>query len=61
MKLAKIIMFSMLMLTLAACATDKHAYNQQPQKIFEAVNAKYPNEKTRWYLLMHLTDLLRQH
>ena len=30
---------------LIACATDKHVYNQQPQKIFDAVNTKYPNEK----------------
>ncbi|WP_020168134.1 MULTISPECIES: hypothetical protein [Methylotenera] len=45
MKLAKFVIFSMLLLTLAACATDKHAYNQQPQKIFDAVNAKYPDEK----------------
>ena len=30
---------------LSACVTDKHAYKQSPQKIFEAVNAKYPSEK----------------
>ena len=31
--------------TLSACATDKHAYNQNPQKIFAAVNSKYPTDK----------------
>ena len=31
--------------TLIACATDKHAYNQNPQKIFAAVNSKYPTDK----------------
>ena len=31
--------------TLTACATDKHAYNQNPQKIFAAVNSKYPTDK----------------
>ena len=31
--------------TLIACATDKHTYNQNPQKIFAAVNNKYPAEK----------------
>ena len=31
--------------TLTACATDKHAYNQNPQKIFVAVNSKYPTDK----------------
>ena len=31
--------------TLTACATDKHAYTQNPQKIFAAVNSKYPTDK----------------
>lgn len=30
---------------LSACATDKHAFNQNPQKILDAVNNKYPTEK----------------
>lgn len=30
---------------LFGCVTDKHAYTSQPQKIFEAVNAKYPADK----------------
>jgi len=29
---------------LTACLSDKHAYTSQPQKIFDAVNAKYPAE-----------------
>ena len=45
MKLTKIVILSLLALAISACATDKHVYTQQPQKIFEAVNAKYPNEK----------------
>ena len=45
MKRAKIVVLSMLILAVSACATDKHVYNQQPQKIFDAVNTKYPNEK----------------
>ncbi len=45
MKLIQIVMLSVLALAISACATDKHVYNQQPQKIFAAVNAKYPNEK----------------
>lgn len=45
MKLIQIVIFSLMTLTLASCATDKHVYNQSPQKIFDAVNTKYPNEK----------------
>lgn len=45
MKLMQILVLSLLALVVSACATDKHAYNQQPQKIFEAVNTKYPDEK----------------
>ena len=45
MKLTKIVILNLLALAISACATDKHVYNQQPQKIFETVNAKYPNEK----------------
>lgn len=32
-------------ISLASCITDKHLYTSQPQKIFEAVNAKYPADK----------------
>lgn len=45
MKIMKIIILSLVVLAISACATDKHVYNQQPQKIFDAVNTKYPNEK----------------
>ncbi|MES2637808.1 MAG: hypothetical protein V4605_10815 [Pseudomonadota bacterium] len=45
MKLMQIVMLSLLTLAISACVTDKHAYNQQPQKIFDTVNAKYPDEK----------------
>lgn len=44
MKLTVILM-SILALVLTACVTDKHAYKESPQKTFEAVNAKYPNDK----------------
>ena len=40
-----VIVLGLLALGLSACATDKHAYKQNPQKIFEAVNAKHPSEK----------------
>jgi hypothetical protein len=45
MKFVQFLVLSMLALAVSACATDKHVYNQQPQKIFEVVNAKYPDEK----------------
>ena len=45
MKLLQMVVLSLSALAISACATDKHVYNQQPQKIFDAVNAKYPNEK----------------
>lgn len=45
MKIRQILVLSLLALVLTACATDKYTYNQQPQKIFDTVNAKYPNEK----------------
>lgn len=44
MKLS-VIVLALLALGLSACVTDKHAYKQSPQKIFEAVNTKYPAEK----------------
>ncbi len=45
MKLIQTVIFSLLTLALASCATDKHTYNQSPQKIFDAINTKYPNDK----------------
>jgi hypothetical protein len=30
---------------LVGCATDKHTYVSQPQKIFDTVNTKYPADK----------------
>ncbi len=40
-----VILLSALVLTLTGCVTDKHAYKESPQKIFEVVNAKYPAER----------------
>ncbi len=44
MKLTVIVM-SVFALALTACVTDKHAHKESPQKIFEAVNTKYPSDK----------------
>ena len=44
MKLS-IIVLALLAFGLSACVTDKHAYKQSPQKIFETVNTKHPAEK----------------
>jgi hypothetical protein len=33
-------------LLMSACVSDRHSYNQQPQKIYDAVNAKYANDKS---------------
>ena len=44
MKLS-IFVLALLAFGLTACVTDKHAYQQSPQKIFEAVNANHPTEK----------------
>ena len=44
MKLS-VIVLALLAFGLSACVTDKHTYKQSPQKIFEAVNTKYPAEK----------------
>lgn len=41
----KIILLAVIALTLTACATDKHAYTNNPQKIVDAVSAKYPSDK----------------
>lgn len=40
-----VIVLAVLALGLSACAKDKHVYKESPQKIFEAVNAKYPSDK----------------
>lgn len=40
-----VIVLAVLALGLSACVKDKHVYNESPQKIFEAVNAKYPSDK----------------
>lgn len=40
-----VIVLGVLTLSLSACVTDKHAYTQSPQKIFEAVQTNYPSEK----------------
>ena len=45
MNLSKIILLTLVFGSLTACATDKHAYNQNPQKIFAAVSNKYPAQK----------------
>jgi hypothetical protein len=46
MKTLKLSLLCILVLLANACATDRHAYNLQPQKIYEAVNAKYANDKS---------------
>ena len=45
MKKSKFLIASLLVLALAACATDKHALTLNPQKIVDAVSAKYPADK----------------
>ena len=45
MKNTKFLIVSLLVLALAACATDKHALIHNPQKIVDAVSAKYPDSK----------------
>lgn len=42
MKKINLFILSLITLTLTACATDKHASTVNPQKIYEAVSAKYP-------------------
>ena len=44
MKLS-IFVLALLAFGLSACVTDKHAYQQSPQKIFDAVNTKNLNKK----------------
>ena len=45
MNLTNLLAICLLAFGLNACLTDKHAYNQQPQKIVDAINAKYPSDK----------------
>jgi hypothetical protein len=45
MKKSKFLIASLLALSLAACATDKHALTHNPQKIMDAVSAKNPADK----------------
>ena len=42
--IASVLMFGFFT-ALVGCATDKHVLNQNPQKIFAAVNSKYPSDK----------------
>lgn len=41
----KLLLASLLALALNACVTDKHALTVNPQKVYDAVNTKYPAEK----------------
>jgi hypothetical protein len=45
MKKTKFLIVSLIVLSLAACATDKHALTHNPQKIMDAASAKYPDSK----------------
>ena len=45
MKSIKFLTVCLLALALIACATDKHALTTSPQKIVDAVSAKYPSDK----------------
>jgi uncharacterized protein len=45
MKNTKLLTISLLVLALTACVTDKHALTHSPQKIVDAVSAKYPTDK----------------
>lgn len=45
MKKTKFLIVSLLVLTLAACVSDKHAITNNSQKIYDAVSAKYPADK----------------
>lgn len=45
MKFVQFLVLSLLALAISACVTDKHVYKESPQKIFEAVNTKYPDDK----------------
>ena len=43
MKKVKFVLLAMLLLS--ACATDKHAQLANPQKVLDAVSAKYPSDR----------------
>lgn len=45
MKNTGFLLITLLALALSACVTDKHALTVNPQKIYDAVSAKYPAEK----------------
>lgn len=45
MKSIKFLTVCLLALALTACATDKHVLTTSPQKVVDAVNAKYPSDK----------------
>ena len=45
MKKVNFILLSLLTLAHIACATDKHMQAENPQKIVDAVSAKYPTER----------------
>lgn len=45
MRKVNFLLFSLFTLVLVACATDKHTQATQPQKVYDAVSAKYPAEK----------------
>ncbi len=42
---AQFLLASLLALALNACVTDQHALTVNPQKVYDAVNTKYPTEK----------------
>ena len=44
--------------TLFACATDTHTYKQNPQKIFAAVNNKFPADKNTLIFIDAPTGLI---
>ena len=46
MKKLNVLLISMLNLAIVACASDKHARVYNPQKIVDAVSAKYPTDKS---------------
>jgi hypothetical protein len=46
MRTLKLSFLCIFVLLVSACVSDRHAYNQQPQKIYDAVNAKYANDKS---------------
>jgi hypothetical protein len=41
----KFLLVGLLVSALSACVADKHALKVNPQKIYDAVSAKYPDEK----------------